>query len=442
MKSSVNRRRFIMFIALIALLAAVLMAMSRERGEEHRPWREESGEKVSLTSPSSAPTSLTSSTISKSSDQPSAPKQEPLQLLGLVQTSDRAVLSISQPTKALTVLVHNGDRVTAGQTLVVLDDTQTRAQWDQAEAGYRAAQAQLRKAIVGAKAQRLKADSDLQTAEAALQQAQQKEQQAQTALRAAEAANNADAVAAAANVQKAKIELDQAQKNLWSLQQLASVGGVSQLQLQGAQAQVETAEADLKAAKAQLQQTRTAPGGSLPYRVALAQQDLDQAKAGVQQAQQAVQTAVTARQHVLAIAQHDVAAARDAVQQAHAALVAAKSVYRANQLISPIEGIVTDLAVHTGDIVQPGLPLLAVVSTNHPYVEALALARQLPLLHIGQAAKVFLDSHPGAAYTAELTYISPVAEPDGRSFRVHFAFLHLPAGLRIGQSARILVMLP
>ncbi|HLI48375.1 MAG TPA: HlyD family efflux transporter periplasmic adaptor subunit [Chthonomonas sp.] len=433
MQSFVNRCRFLMPIALIGLLVTVLMACARqEMPTASKP----------AAAPELTPTSTTASTATKSLDQSIASKPEPLQLIGLIQTSDRATLSISQPTKALTVLVHNGDHVAAGQPLIVLDDTQTRAQWDQAEAGYRAAQDQLRKAIVGAKAQQLKADSDLHTAQAALQQAQQKEQQAQTALRAAQDANNADAVAATANVQKAKIELEQAQKNLRSLQQLASVGGVSQMQLQGAQAQVETAEADLRAAKAQLQQTMAAPGGSLPYRVALAQQDLDQAKFGVQQAQQAVQAAAKARLQVIAIAQHDVAAARDAVQQAHAALVAAKSVYRANQLISPIEGIVTDLAVHTGDIVQPGLPLLAVVSTNHPYVEALALARQLPLLHIGQAAKVFLDSHPGAAYAAKLTYISPVAEPDGRSFRVHFSFLHLPAGLRIGQSARILVMLP
>jgi multidrug resistance efflux pump len=433
MKNFVNCSRFIISIALIGLSVIVLIACARQEMP--------TASKLAA-APDLTPTSTMASTATKSLDQSVAPKPEPLQLIGLIQASDRATLSISQPTKALAVLVHNGDQVSIGQPLIVLDDTQTRAQWDQAEAGYRAAQDQLRKAIVGAKAQQLKADSDLQTAQAALQQAQQKEQQAQTALRAAQDANNADAVAATANVQKAKIELEQAQKNLRSLQQLASVGGVSQLQLQGAQAQVETAEADLKAAKAQLQQTMAAPGGSLPYRVALAQQDLDQAKFGVQQAQQAVQTAARARLQVIAIAQHDVAAARDAVQQAHAALVAAKSVYRANQLISPIEGIVTDLAVHTGDIVQPGLPLLAVVSTNHPYVEALALARQLPLLHIGQAAQVFLDSHPGAAYAAKLTYISPVADPDGRSFRVHFSFLHLPVGLRIGQSARILVMLP
>lgn len=375
----------------------------------------------------------------ETAEAPTTPKQ--LELLGLVQTLNRASLSIVQPTKVLMVFVHNGDHVKQGQVLAELDDTQTHAQWSQAEAGYRGAIAQWKKAVEGAQAQQLKAEADLQTAETGLKVATQKFQQAQTALQASIAANNSDAVAAAANVKKAQIGLQQAQQNLQGLQQLAEVGGVSQAQLLAAKAQLAIAEADLKAAKTQLQQTQATPGGSAPYRVALAQQDLEQARTGLQQAQQAVKIARIARKQVVAIAKQDVSAAFSAMKQAYAGLQAARAAYHANQLVSPFAGVVTDLAVHTGDVVQPGVPLLSVVGTNHPFTEALVLARQLSLLHLGQKALVALDSRPGVLLEAKVAFISPVAEPDGRTFRVRFNFLHPPANVRVGQTARILIPL-
>ena len=76
-----------------------------------------------------------------------APVQQTIQTSGTVQASD--LLSVSPRASGLqilSVLVQEGDRVAAGQTLAVLDDSVLSAQIDQAQAEVSAAQAQVTQA--------------------------------------------------------------------------------------------------------------------------------------------------------------------------------------------------------------------------------------------------------------------------------------------------------
>lgn len=63
-----------------------------------------------------------------------------LQSTGTVHARETAVISAQVMGRIQQVVVHEGDSVRAGQTLVVLDDTALRAQVDQAQAGVKAAQ--------------------------------------------------------------------------------------------------------------------------------------------------------------------------------------------------------------------------------------------------------------------------------------------------------------
>lgn len=63
-----------------------------------------------------------------------------IQSTGTVHSRETAVISAQVMSRIQQVLVHEGDNVRAGQTLVVLDDAALRAQVDQAQAGVKAAE--------------------------------------------------------------------------------------------------------------------------------------------------------------------------------------------------------------------------------------------------------------------------------------------------------------
>ena len=374
-----------------------------------------------------------------SAEKPAA-RAETLSLLGSVRSAGQAALSVRMPARIVAVNVREDDTVRKGQLLIVLDAQEIAAQRSTAEAGLQAALAQLRKAQVGRSAQKIKADADVANAQAGLKQAQAKAQQAVLARDAARDDARNELVTAQEGVRKARLGLERAQETLRGLEELAKVGGVSRNDLEGARAQVAVAQSDLQTAQAGVRRLEAGPeGSSASYRVALAQKDVETAQAGVRQAQAGVQAALEGRQQALAVADQDVRAAEAAVAQARAGIAGAKAAESLARLVSPLDGIATDVNAHVGETAQPGLPLVTVTSLSGLRVEALVPARQLPRLRVGQAARITLDAQPGRVFPALVSEIARVAEPDGRTFRVRFRFQDKNVTVRPGQTARITV---
>jgi multidrug resistance efflux pump len=365
----------------------------------------------------------------------------PVALIGTVQ-ANQATLSVIQPARVTGIAAREGDRVRHGETLIRLDAATGQAQERTAAAGIEGARAQLAKAKAGGEAQRVKADADVTTAQAGLAQAQDKLQQALLARDAAQANQQADLGAAQENVRKARLGLETARKTLNSLEQLDTVGGVARNNLEGARTQVASAQSDLNQAEAQVRRLQAGPPGGTSFRVALASQDVAAAQLGVQQARGGIDTALRARRETLRLAQSDIAAAAAGVQQAEAGLGGAQAAAQWAMLKCPLDGVVSAVNIHPGETAQPGAPLLTIVAQAGYRIEALVTSRQLPQLHVGQAAQVTLDTRPGQVFAASLYAISHVAEPDGRSFRIKLRFVHIPANLRPDQGAHILFVAP
>ena len=357
-----------------------------------------------------------------------------LTLTGTVQSGAKATLTARQPAKIVWVGVKMGDTVSAGQTVVRLDETDAIAQEQTANAGLAAAQAQVQKALAGRDAQRTKADADIAAAEAGATQAALKLAQAQSGLDAARNQDAADRKAASEGVHKAEIALKRAREQVRGLEKLAAVGGVSRNDLDGARAQAEIAQSDYDAAKSQASQGRNAAG--IGFRVANAEQDAAAAKAGLTQAEAGLTTARKAKNDVLKVASQDIAGAEAAVLQAKAGLNAAQAARTAFRLTSPIRGEVSEVGARVGETAQPGIPLVTIVSLNGLYVEALASARQLNRIRLGQTAQISADTPTGTTLPATVSEIARSAEPDGRTFRVQFRFA-AQANLRPGQTVRI-----
>ena len=75
---------------------------------------------------------------------------------------------------------------------------------------------------------------------------------------------------------------------------------------------------------------------------------------------------------------------------------------------APVDGIVTRVELKTGEYVEAGDLLLAIVDTSDRWVEANLKEVELEHLRIGQSASIVLDSLPDVSWRATVTGIAPV----------------------------------
>jgi membrane fusion protein, multidrug efflux system len=75
---------------------------------------------------------------------------------------------------------------------------------------------------------------------------------------------------------------------------------------------------------------------------------------------------------------------------------------------APVNGMVTNVALKTGEYVEAGELLLAIVDGSTRWVEANLKEVDLEHVHIGQEATVILDSLPNAKWRAVVASIAPV----------------------------------
>jgi len=358
-------------------------------------------------------------------------------LIGSVVAPVQATISVRQPARIQDVFAREGETVAAGAILVTLEQVEADVQVRSARAAQAAAAALVGKARAGLRAQRARAGADVASARGELGQAENRLKQATLARLAAADAQKADLQAANEGVRKAEIALGRARETARELEELARVGGVSRSDLDGARSQQRAAQSDFDSAKAQVERLQQGPGG-VPYRIATADQDVASAESAVRLAAEGVKTAETAGRQAIHVAEQDVRSALAGFNQAGAGVAGAHSARAQDRLASPIAGVVTNLQARRGEIAQPGAPLATVVSLAGLRVDALVPARLLALFHGGQPASVSVDTAPGRAFSAIVSEIARIAEPDGRTFRVKFRLLGSPP-LLPGQTARIRV---
>ena len=75
---------------------------------------------------------------------------------------------------------------------------------------------------------------------------------------------------------------------------------------------------------------------------------------------------------------------------------------------SPVTGTVTNIALKTGEYVEAGDLLLAIVDGSSRWVEANLKEVDLEHLRVGQSATVVLDSLPDVEWEATVASIAPV----------------------------------
>ena len=411
-------KRLVVGLTLVAVIAA---AAYRFRGNN----RGESTAPATDANTPASPTTVTVATARRS------PARRSITLTGVVRADRQAVVTAKMPSAIVAVSVKAGDQVIAGQVLVRLDGRDAAGQLANAQAGIAAAEAQYRKAIDGKRARTVEMDSRITEARNGLTTALAKLKQAELAVVLTASSASSDTDRASAGVKQAEAGLRQAQAGLSQaddlvkrLRFLYAHGGVAQADLEGAESQAEIAKAQRDAAVAALDQARALAKPTVetsPLRKKISEADLAAARSGVDQAVDGLKAARKARIEALRISDRDVEAAFAQLSQAKVGKSLAVTQAGSTTLTSPMNGVVTEVNARSGEIAQPGMPLVTVVSPDSVYVEASLPVKYAGRVRVGDSATVFVDTMPNSPLRTDVGSVVPAASDDSRSLSVRLS---------------------
>jgi len=410
------------------------------------------------------------------------PMQRTVRLTGTLKSGSQANLSPKQGGKVVAVLVQEGQTVRRGQELVRLDNADAQRQAEQARAGVAAAKANLEKARTGTGLRRVDVEQRVSQAQRGVEQAKLQLEKAEAGGRLQRKATQADVQRAQAGVDAARSALAKAKKgarpeerkqallgvtqaergvatarkNLDDVEFLYAKGGVPRIQLDQAREGHQKALDGLTQAKTQLElldagasaedlaaaeaQVRSAEAGLAAAKASAGRDEVDRAdiaaaQSQVRQAEDGLRSAQASRAE-LELSSSDVQAAQAAYQQAVAAFRLASQQLESAGIVSPIEGVVTSVTTHVGEMAGPGMPLVTLVGTSGAYLEAAAPASVVRDLRPGQTVTVTIDTRRGTKFTGSVRSVGTVAGPDGRSFPVRIDLSTAAGELQPGTAAQ------
>jgi multidrug resistance efflux pump len=320
------------------------------------------------------------------------------------------------------VLVREGERVKAGQPLVVLEPGDLEAQRMIAEGQLRQAQANLDKLRRGARPEEIAAaQARAATAGAALKQTQT-------------GARREQIDAAAARLAAQEVAVDKAQRDAERVRALAESGAASRVDRDNAETALRSAMAQKDALKQAVDELRAGARA----------EELAQAAARAAEAQ-ATAKLVQAGSRI-----EDIQAAEALVLAAEGKLEQVKTLLAELTILAPRDARVESLDLRPGDLLSPNATAAVLVEDDELFVRIYVPETQIGHVKVGQTVPVTVDSFPGRSFAAMIAHVNSVGEysprnlqtADERADQVFAARVVLKEGrdqLRAGMAAFIRV---
>jgi membrane fusion protein (multidrug efflux system) len=291
------------------------------------------------------------------------------------------------------VLVNDNQFVQTGTVLAKIDPRDYLVAVERAKAELADAQANAAAARVGVPITAVSTRSGITTAAGGVDEAKAGIALADRQIESA----RAQVVALEARLRERQATALKAARDVERLAPLVKKEEISQQQYEAAVATSDAARAAVDAAASDV----TASSAD----VAAAQQRAAQARATAAQAEAALQSSKTAPEQVEA-KRAGANAAEARVKQAEAALAQAELNLERTTVKAPTAGVVGRKSVEVGQIVQPGQPLLALVSLSDVWVVANFKETQLAKMKTGQRASVKVDALGGREFQGKIDSIS------------------------------------
>ncbi len=342
-----------------------------------------------------------------------------ISVTGALSAERDVVLSPKNTGRVKSVTVREGDRVSAGQIVMVQESSMSNLSVQEARAAVAMAEARLARSITGMKVQPASTDASIRGAKATLDAAEARMRAVDAGARPQERAAAEEAV----NVAQANME--NARQNYVRIKGLFERDAIGRQQLDVAKANLTAAEAQHRSAQQNLNMVQE---GSR-------QEDIDAARANVQQAKEALAAAETGRsQNSLRV--QEVAEAKAAVAQAKTGLAQSMQVVDDCITRSSISGVVAQRDTEPGAMLDGGKPAMRIVDMNSIYYEARVPENLVRYVRSGQAVHVSVDAFPGQSFKGVVAKIYPVGQAGSRDFTVRVNIANANGKLRPEMFAR------
>ncbi|MFQ5899406.1 MAG: HlyD family secretion protein [Candidatus Methylomirabilia bacterium] len=304
------------------------------------------------------------------------------------------------------VLVADNQEVEAGDLLVRLDPRDFQVQVERAQAAVLMAQGTEQRATSAVPLSDESTRSLVRQAEAVLEAATLEIEIAAAGLeerRSHLRARQAGVAAARAAVEAAQARSERAQLDRARMRELVQADLVAQQEFDHAMAASKTAQADLESARRKLDEAK---GEVQQAEAEVRSQTLALARARrrVEESQARLANAKSRRREV-GLQRAEVETARGSLAEARARLREAELYLGYTTIRAPASGRVTRKTAEVGQVIQPGQPLLAIVSLDEVWVIANYKETQLTHVRPGQRATITVDTYPGVAFEARVDSI-------------------------------------
>jgi HlyD family secretion protein len=309
-----------------------------------------------------------------------APSQV-LRLPGVVEIQE-VRLSSKIGGRVHMVYIQEGDEVQPEQELVLLEAPELEAQLEQAQARLRSAQADLTRALNGARPQEKEASA------AGVEAARTRWLKFKTGYRPEEKDEAQGDLENALAAQKlAEFEMARAERLFAQRSMALDAYDAARSTLQQCQARVRTAQAHVT-----MMQTG--------YR----QEERDEAEAQWQQA--------VANHHLLleGVRWEEKAAAAARVEEARGRVQELRANLAEKVVRAPEKAVVQVLAVRAGDVVPPNQPLVRVLRASDLWVRIYVPETDVGKVYLQQPAAVTVDAYPDRRFSGEVIQVSAESE--------------------------------
>ncbi|HXH51336.1 MAG TPA: efflux RND transporter periplasmic adaptor subunit [Terriglobia bacterium] len=304
-----------------------------------------------------------------------------IRVSGNIEVTD-AELSFKIPGRVEQRLVDEGQMVSKGQTVALLDSRELSQEAGRSRAEVEAARAALAELKAGSRPEEIA-------------QAQAAASQARARLDELEAGSRPQEIAAAeAAYQSALADAKRLADDFDRYSGLYKKQLVSTQQYEAARTASRMADARERQAKEQLDLLKEGPR----------KEEIAQARDAYAQAEQHYSLVKAGPRR------EDIEQARARLEQARHSLALAETRLGYATLASPMPGVVLSKSVEPGEFVSAGTPVVTVADLENIWLRAYVNETDLGRVKLGQHVRVTTDTYPGKTYEGRVSFISSQAE--------------------------------
>jgi len=204
---------------------------------------------------------------------------------------------------------------------------------------------------------------------------------------------------AEAAVAQAEADLERRRNDFQRMSTLLERDAVSRQEFDASRAALRTAETNLAGARDRLALAREGPR----------REDIAEAEARLKAAQSGVKIAESGRTEIdIQLRALDAARARE--RELAAQLQVAQTQFGYAEIHSPLNGVVLTKNVESGEVVNPGTPVVTVGNIDDLWMNIYIPETQTGLVKLGQPVRIRVDSFPNQAFPGKVTFVSSESE--------------------------------